>query len=177
MVSRRHTTEKRNPKTAKSVLGNEMDESVEDRAIKMARRFFEKNGWAVEDVSHCRGDHAGYDLAISQGSKQLKVEVKGSEKLYCGIPDLYGTEVNRDKTLVADLLCVGYSPPGGVPKLAVLYRSDIPSTALVRKICYRIKPRYKNRKRIAEHLLGLNEHWVFQKRRGTSRKVYYYPTK
>jgi len=136
-----------------------MDESVEVLAIRMAHLFFQKNGWEVIDVSHSRGDHAGYDLSITKGSKLLKVEVKGSRKAYYGIPDLYGTEVNENQTLIADLLCVGYFPPGEATKLAILRRSDFPADAFVPKIGYRIRNEYKNQKRIAEHLLDVDQPW------------------
>lgn len=134
--------------------------SVESRAIEAACNFFKANGWTVQNVSRASGEYAGCDLAIKKGDEQLKVEVKGSEKEYFGIPDLYGSEVDELGKLVADLLCVIYLPPDGTEKLAIIRREDFPSDAMIRKIGYRIKPEYKNLKHIKNYLLNMSEPWA-----------------
>lgn len=120
-------------------------------------RFFEKNGWT--QVPRGSKEHSGFDLLFAKGSEELRIEVKGTEKPYCGIPDLYDTQVDRSRQLVADYLCVGYFPPGDVEKLAIIPRSDLPPDALETKTCYRIKSAYKSPKWVSQRLRNLDEPW------------------
>jgi hypothetical protein len=133
-----------------------MAESVEKQAMALARKYFEGNGWKVDDVSRLSGEHAGYDLCVTKGSKRLRVEVKGSAKPYYGIPDLYGASVDKDKRLIADVLCVGYFPESGPQKLAIKLRDDFPPDAMVPKSSYCIKNEYKSLESISERLVDID---------------------
>ncbi len=137
-----------------------MASDVEDRAMKLAYDFFEKNGWNPADVSRVHGAHGGYDLLLTKNSRTLTVEVKGSGKPYHGIPDLYHTQLDTTKNLVADYLCVGYFPPGGTEKLAIIPRAGFGPDAFNQVPHYCIKPKYKNRSFISERLVDLNEPWT-----------------
>jgi hypothetical protein len=138
-------------------MGAGMAASSEKLAMGLVREFFEKNGWNVEDVSRKSGEHAGYDFLLTKDSKRLRIEVKGSSKPYRGIPDLYGTSVDKEKRLVAEFLCVGYFPENGPKKLAIIPRNDIPSDGLVPKSSYCIKNEYKSLEKISKRLVDLDE--------------------
>ncbi len=141
---------------------DETNESAEIRAMEEARRFFKKNGWAVENVSRKGGNRAGYDLLISKDSKEWKIEVKGSKckrKPYAGIPDLFDSEVSQDRTLTADFLFIGYFPAGKPSRFAILARDHFPPAAFTTKTCYRIKSEFKNGTAINAHIIDVNEKW------------------
>ncbi len=53
-----------------------MTDSIADRAICFVTEYYEKQGWNVNDVSHARGEHSGYDLLATKDLLQLKIEVK-----------------------------------------------------------------------------------------------------
>jgi hypothetical protein len=137
-------------------MGEHMAESVERQAMALARRYFERNGWEVVDVTRLSGEHAGYDLSVTKDSKRLKIEVKGSSKAYAGIPDLYGASVDQDRRLVADMLCVAYFPESGPVKMAIKLRDDFPPDAMVPKFSYCIKNEYKNAKSISGRLVDVD---------------------
>lgn len=67
-------------------MGSNTESRVEVRAVELVVQYYESRGWAVTDVSRVRGEHGGYDLLVTKGSEQLKVEVKGCTRPY-GIPD------------------------------------------------------------------------------------------
>jgi hypothetical protein len=130
-----------------------MEERVELRAMSFVRNYYEKLGWKAENVSRTRGAHAGYDFLLTQGSEQLKVEVKGCSRPY-GIPDQYHSEFD-EKTLklIADVLCVVYFFDSEPPKLAIIPRDSIPPEYIVPKRGYRIKGKFKNEKTIRQFLV------------------------
>jgi hypothetical protein len=141
-----------------------MGDRVEVRAMKFAECYYRKRGWAVRNVAHARGEHAGYDLFLVRGSEQLKVEVKGSAKPYHGIPDLYETEVDEHKRLTADLLCVVYFPRGMPEKLAIIPRDCIPPDCLRAKISYCISNAFKGAESVGQFLVETEEACSPQKR-------------
>jgi hypothetical protein len=133
-----------------------MADSVEKQGMELAKQYFEKNGWLVKDVSRLSGEHAGYDLLVTKDSKRLKVEVKGSASPYQGIPDLSGASVDKDKRLIADILCVGYFPQIGPRKMAIKLRDDFPPEAMQPKSSYCIKNQYKNLESISKRLVDID---------------------
>jgi hypothetical protein len=120
--------------------------------------FFHSKGWLVRHSSDLLGVHVGYDLLLEKGPERLTVKVKGSNKPYSGIPDLYETSVDN-QGLVADLLCVGYFPAGRPEKLAVIPRAEIPRKAFTPKVSYRVSNDYKNQKRISKFLFDTDSPW------------------
>jgi hypothetical protein len=129
-----------------------MEDSVAVRAMKSAECYYKKKGWTVKNVAALGGEHAGCDLFLERDSERLKIEVKGSAKPYYGIPDLFGTEVNKHKMLIADFLCVVYLPPGKPEKLAIIPRDRIPPDCLKAKVSYRICNKFKSTESIREFL-------------------------
>ncbi len=97
---------------------------------------------------------------MQKDSKTLTVEVKGSAKPYHGIPDLYYTQIDQNKELIADYLCVGYFPPDGPEMLAIIPRGHFPSDAFDARPHYCVKPKYKNRAFIDTHVTDMNAPWL-----------------
>lgn len=115
--------------------------SVETDAIALAIRFFESDGYTVQDVSRARG-HNGYDLLITRDGSATKVEVKGCTRPW-QIPDPYETEFDPNRRLVADLLCVVYLMDPEQPSLCLIPRDAIPADMVKPKMGYRISGRFK----------------------------------
>ena len=130
-----------------------MPESVEDRAMKLVECHYRKMGWQVSNVARDGGEHAGIDLLVTRDDETLKLEVKGSSKPYYGIPDLYETEVDENKKLRADFLCVGYFPADKPERLAIICSDFIRPDCLKHKISYRISNECKNEKAIERFLV------------------------
>lgn len=115
--------------------------------MRAAKDYFSQAGYEVQDVARGRRGvgHNGYDLLISRGPETTKVEVKGCSREW-HIPDLYSTEFDADRRLVADLLCVVYVLAGqAVPRICIIPREAIPADVVVPKSGYRIRSRFKNR--------------------------------
>lgn len=123
---------------------------VELRAIALARRYFQQEGYSVQDVSRKRG-HNGYDFLIEKSGKTLKVEVKGATRRW-GIPDPYNTEFDEQRRLVADLLCVVYFIPAESPKLCLIPRDAISPEYVSVRTGFRISSRFKNQKNLEQYL-------------------------
>lgn len=114
---------------------------VEQRAMRYAKRHFEARQFKVEDVSRSRG-HNGYDLLVRKNGRSKKVEVKGCSREW-GIPDLYSTEFDGRRRLVADLLCVVYLIGRRRPVICLIPRKAIPPEYVEPKSGYRINGRFK----------------------------------
>ena len=129
------------------------EDRLEIRAVKVAASYYERLGWTVTNVSHVRGDHAGYDLLLEKGDERLMVEVKGCSRPF-QIPDLYESEINpKTMQLVADEICVVYVIPGEPEvQMARIPREGIAPEFIKQKIGYRISGRFKN-KRMMERFL------------------------
>jgi hypothetical protein len=131
-----------------------MGKSVEAYAMDEAILFYKRQGWHVENVAHAQGSHGGYDLFVTKGPKQKKVEVKGCTDP-CGIPDLYDTQVDRNTLrLVADELCVVYMPtPERTHRIAIIPGELIQPEHLVEKRSYRITRAIKNATTISRYIV------------------------
>jgi len=114
---------------------------VENRAMRHAKRHFEAKNFTVEDVSRTRG-HNGYDLVLRRHGRVTMVEVKGCSRAW-GIPDLYSTEFDGRKRLVADFLCVVYLIGRRKPVICLIPRKAIPPKYVEPKRGYRINSRFK----------------------------------
>jgi hypothetical protein len=115
---------------------------IELRAIKFAKAYLVKAGYAVEDVSRNRA-HKGYDLiARKAGGADLKIEVKGCRVAW-GIPDPFFTEFDADRRLVADFMYVVYFLSGEEPQLCAIPRDAIDPSMVQLRQGYRISGRFK----------------------------------
>ena len=112
-------------------------------AIGLAKAHFAGDRFVVEDVSRKRG-HNGYDLIISRGSERRTVEVKGCSREW-QIPDLFSTEFDESRVLIADLLCVVYLFDRSNPSICVIPREAIPPEYVVPKMGFRISGKFKRR--------------------------------
>jgi hypothetical protein len=135
------------------VLRYEMPESVENRAMKLVATHYNNMEWHVTNVAREGGDSAGVDLIVTKDEKNLRLEVKGSSKPYHGIPDLYETEVDEQKRLKADFLCVAYFPPDGPERLAIIPGNFFHPDCLKKKVSYRISSEYKNEEAVKRFLV------------------------
>ena len=72
-----------------------MTDRLELRALQIVKKYYEKMGFQVLDVSQTGGHHGGYDFVVTDESKAMKVEVKGCTAMY-GIPDPYHTEFDHE---------------------------------------------------------------------------------
>lgn len=121
-----------------------MPERIELQALRIAAAHFERQGYSVENVSRVRG-HNGYDLFIKRESESSKVEVKGCSREW-QIPDLFSTEFDAERTLVADLLCVVYFTPECEPLgMCIIPRDQIPREYVIPKTGFRISSRFKKK--------------------------------
>jgi len=127
--------------------------SVEKLAINLARLYFESEGFDVDDVSRKRG-HNGYDFLIRSGDGQLTVEVKGCSRMW-HIPDLYETEFDAGRRLVADFICVVYFIDGCEPQICVVPRDGIPPEVVKPKSGYRISSSFKKQQVLEKYLRPL----------------------
>lgn len=117
---------------------------VELQAIAIARDHFERSGYVVNDVSRNR-NHKGYDFVLRRDEQQLLVEVKGCSRKW-QIPDLFETEFDVERRLVADLLCVVYIIEGKPESVCLIPRDAIPREYVAPKTGYRISSRFKKEK-------------------------------
>jgi len=138
-------------------MEDQIELRVELKAIALVKRYFESRGWHVENVSRLRGSHGGYDLLATKDSEVMKVEVKGSGKPYNGIPDLFSSEIDADKRLVADCLCIAFFPPGMPEKLAFIRREDIPPEYVLPKSGYRISGSFKNARALSKFMVKIDD--------------------
>lgn len=121
-----------------------MSERIELQAIRIAKSYFEDQGYSVKDVSRVRG-HNGYDLVVTRGNELQKVEVKGCSREW-QIPDLFSTEFDENRRLVADLLCVVYVTSGGPPSgMCVIPRHAVLPEYVKPKSGFRISSRFKKK--------------------------------
>jgi hypothetical protein len=136
----------------------ELDQRIEIRAMKAALEHYERLGWSVENVSKARGLHAGYDLFLTNGSNEKRVEVKGCSKLY-QIPDLYSSEIDPNTMkLIADELCVVYfTSPSNDNQIAIIPRERISSEYISPKSGWRISSRFKKKEYIGPLLVSQTE--------------------
>jgi hypothetical protein len=130
---------------------------VELRAIDLARRYFVGEGYAVENVSRKRG-HNGYDFIVTRDSVSSKIEVKGCSREW-QIPDLFETEFDANKQLVADILCVVYFIDSQEPSICLIPRDAIAPSDVHPKRGYRISSRFKKRSALEKYWkpLGVKE--------------------
>ena len=127
--------------------------SVETDAISLSCRYFSTQGYQVEDVSRNR-EHRGYDLVISKGNERATIEVKGCTREW-QIPDLYVTEFDKEKRLVADFLCVVYLLRKQKPFVCLVPRDAISPDLVSKKQGYRISSRFKKRAVLEQYVKPL----------------------
>lgn len=116
---------------------------IEQLAIDLATKYFTGQGYSVQNVSRTRG-HNGYDFIVSRGSERLTIEVKGCSREW-QIPDLYVTEFDANRRLVADILCVVYFIDSTPPSICLIPRAAIPPELVVPKMGYKISSKFKKR--------------------------------
>jgi hypothetical protein len=114
---------------------------VEVRAIEKAEQYFAAEGYAVTNVSRVRG-HNGYDLLVEREGQSLRIEVKGCSRIW-QIPDLFATEFDSGRRLIADVLCVVYFTLGYENTICLIPRDAIPADMVVEKRGYRIRSKFK----------------------------------
>lgn len=135
-----------------------MPNLVENNAITVVSEHLRKMGYDVENVSKSKRDnvnHKGFDLIASKpGENPVKIEVKGCTRPW-GIPDLYVTEFDSDRRLVADFLYVVYFINHDAPLLCVIPRDALKPEYIVPKFGYRISSRFKNKRSLAPYLKPL----------------------
>jgi hypothetical protein len=119
-----------------------MPNRIEQKAIRIAKEYLEVRGYTVEDASRNR-QVKGYDLMAKREGETLKIEVKGCSPMW-GIPDLYVTEFDAERRLVADFLYVVYFIGRKEPKLCIIPKEAIRPEYVVPKHGYRISSRFKN---------------------------------
>lgn len=120
--------------------------SVEKRAVQLATDYYRQQGYTVFDVSHSRRpEHGGFDLLLTRGAEQLRIEVKGCSREW-QIPDPYCTEfAGEPLQLVADVLAVVYLEPNRRPRICEIPRDAISPDDLTEKRGYRLSSRLKKR--------------------------------
>ena len=125
---------------------------TELRALALAKRYFVRQGYTVEDVSRRRG-HNGYDLLIEGGGEgELKrIEVKGATRRW-GIPDPYSTEFDANKRLVADILCVVYFIDDELPQICLIPRDAISPDFVSQRTGWRISSRFKKEGMLRQYM-------------------------
>jgi hypothetical protein len=116
---------------------------IEKQAIDCAIEYLSTEGYSVRDVSRVRG-HNGYDLLAERGTETLRVEVKGCSREW-QIPDLFDTEFDKDRRLIADILCVVYFANDLATHLCLIPRDAIPPDVVVEKRTYRLRSSFKKR--------------------------------
>ena len=124
-------------------------ERIEHSALRIASEHYTRLGFDVRDVTHAPG-HNGFDLLAVRGEEALRIEVKGCSRLW-GIPDLYSTEFDAERRLVADVLCVVYfipDQPG--PRICLIPREALPPEFVVPKAGFRIKSGFKKKARLEQ---------------------------
>lgn len=114
---------------------------VEQEALARAHAYFTSRGYVVTDVSRKRG-HNGYDLLAEIDGVATRIEVKGCSRAW-QIPDLFETEFDQHRRLIADILCVVYFAPGLESTICLIPRDAIPPELVVEKRGYRISSRFK----------------------------------
>jgi len=132
-----------------------MPNIVENKAIKAATDYLQKQGYEVENVSKSRkSEHHGYDLIARKAQeKPIKIEVKGCTREW-GIPDPYETEFAGGR-LVADLLYIVYFLKQEPPRLCIIPRDAIKPEYVTPKSGWRISSRFKNKKSLEQYLRRL----------------------
>jgi len=106
-----------------------------------SQRYLEHNRFKVTDVAR-RPDHKGYDLLAERDGQKLRIEVKGCTRKW-GIPDLFSTEFDAERRLVADYLYVVYFLGDQPPSLCIIPRDAITPDMVQLKQGYRISGRFK----------------------------------
>jgi hypothetical protein len=128
-------------------------ERIELQAMRLAQAHFEAEGFEVRNVARVKG-HGGYDLLVSRGEAMQKVEVKGCSREW-QIPDLYSTEFDADRRLVADILCVVWLIPGREgPTICLVPRDAIPPEYVEPKAGFRINSRFKKKEMLERFCVG-----------------------
>ncbi len=122
---------------------------VELRAIELAHEYFVGEGYEVEDVSRKRG-HNGYDFVIAREGVSSKVEVKGCSREW-QIPDLFETEFDANKRLIADILCVVYLVDPEEPSICLIPRDALSPDDVQHKRGFRISSRFKKRSALEKY--------------------------
>ena len=117
-----------------------MPREVEQKAISVSKQHLESRGYSVEDVSRVRAHH-GYDLTARGRQENLKVEVKGCTRMW-RIPDLYVSEFDKKKRLIADFLCVVYFIKLEEPKVCMIPRDSIKPEYVSPLSRYRISSKF-----------------------------------
>jgi hypothetical protein len=118
-----------------------MPNQTEVKAMEVAIRYLQAQGYDVENVSRKRS-HNGYDLLVRKAGNTLKIEVKGTTRRW-GIPDPYVTEFDPQKQLIADFLFVVYLIEGEAPKICEIPRAALKPEYVVPKQGYRISSKFK----------------------------------
>lgn len=123
---------------------------VELRAIALAKRFYQDQGFAVDDVSKTRG-HNGYDLIVSRDGHSIRVEVKGCSRQW-QIPDLFSTEFDSARRLVADVLCVVYLVKRHHPRVCLIPREAILPEYVLPKSGFRLSSKFKKQSKLEPYV-------------------------
>jgi len=131
-----------------------MKSQVEQDAIAYATRFLEVRGYKVDNVTRNRR-HKGYDLLALRTHEELKIEVKGCTRPW-GIPDLFFTEFDAERRLIADYLYVVYFLDGMAPQLCVIPRDAIDPSMVTPKQGWRIRSTFKKEAVMAKFMVALD---------------------
>jgi len=89
---------------------------VEDHAVKLARTYYERDGWVVKELGK------PFDLEVRRGSEHLDVEVKGTTSDGAGVPLTAGEVRHHEKVYPDNALVV-------VRNIVLDRRSDPPTVS------------------------------------------------
>jgi Protein NO VEIN, C-terminal len=127
---------------------------VEDRAVEFVIRYLERQGYDVKNVSKSKRsnpDCKGFDLLAEKLGAKVKIEVKGCRRQW-QIPDLFSTEFDIHRRLVADYLYVVYFLGESEPQLCIIPRDEISPDYVIPKSGYRISGRFKNKRSLEKFM-------------------------
>lgn len=75
------------------------------KGVKVVKEFLQKQGYGkIDDVSY-NSEYSGCDIKVEKDGKEIKIEVKCSEK-DDGISDCYPSEFDSEKKLTANFLYI-----------------------------------------------------------------------
>jgi hypothetical protein len=133
-----------------------MPNLVQEQAISAVEDYLERKDYTVEDIRHSKQkepQHRGYTLVASKaGGSPITINVKGTTKMW-GIPDVYVTEFDDDRRLVADYLYVVFILKNQSPRICAIPRDALKSDDIVEKHNYRFKGRIKKQETLERYLV------------------------